>query len=260
MQLIDTHAHLYLKHFDNERLDVVKRAVDAGVRNILLPNIDENTIKPMLQLCAEFPRNCMPMMGIHPTSVRQQYLKQLEIAGEQLSRTGYCAVGETGIDLYHSKTFIKEQKIVFEKHIELADRHDLPLVIHSRNSLNEIFGILKSNNSKRLRGVFHCFPGDPDQAYKVIELGFMIGIGGVVTYKNSMAVKLVEEIDLQHILLETDAPFLTPAPKRGKRNESSYLIYIAEKIAEIINADVNFVAKTTSKNALDLFKISSYDG
>jgi len=257
VQLIDTHAHLYLKQFDSERSLVVKRAVEAGISHILLPNIDENTIKPMLQFCAEFSRNCIPMMAIHPTSVRQQYRKQIEIAEEQLSKSGYCAVGETGIDLYHDKTFSKEQSIVFEKHIELADRYDLPLVIHSRNSLDEIFKILENNNCERLRGVFHCFPGNVEQAYRAIELGFMIGIGGVVTYKNSMAAKVVEEIDLQHILLETDAPYLAPVPKRGKRNESSYLVYIAERIAEIKNSDVNFVAKTTSKNAINLFKISS---
>ncbi len=256
MQLIDTHAHLYLKQFDSERSFILKRAVDAGVSRVLLPNIDENTIKPMLQVCAEFPDNCCPMMAIHPTSIKKEYHKQLHVVEEQLKKQNFCAVGETGIDLYRDKTFSKEQSIAFEKHIEMAYQYDLPLVIHSRNSLDEIFKILQNNNNQRLRGVFHCFPGDVEQAYRVIELGFMIGIGGVVTYKNSTMVKVAQEIDLEHILLETDAPYLAPVPERGKRNECSYLIYVAEKIADIKKTDIKTVASITSKNALDLFKIS----
>ncbi len=255
MQLIDTHAHLYLEQFDHDRTLAVKRALESGVTHMLLPNVDEATISSMMQLHSSFPGNCIPMMAIHPTSVTKDYARQLDTIEKQLENHQFCAIGESGIDLYWDKTFFKEQCAAFEKHIELAVHFDLPLVIHSRNSLNEIFDILQNNRDKNLRGVFHCFPGNTGQAHEVIDLGFMIGVGGVVTFKNSTIAKVVENIGLEHILLETDAPYLAPVPKRGKRNESSYLVYIAEKIANIKKADVNEVASVTSKNAIDVFKL-----
>ncbi len=258
MQLIDTHAHLYLDHFDTDRQQAVKRAVNNGIGRMLLPNVDQSTIEPMLKLSNEFPGKCIPMIAIHPTSIKKNYEKQIELVEEKLNVFNFCAIGETGIDLYWDKTFFKQQLSAFEKHIELAISYNLPLVIHSRSSLKEIFDVLENYKNKNLRGVFHCFPGDTEQAYKVIELGFMIGVGGVITYKNSKIKKVVEEIDLNNILIETDAPYLAPVPKRGKRNESSYLIYIAEKIAEIKNTNKDKVANITTKNAVNLFKLNNF--
>ncbi len=253
MQLIDTHAHLYLQQFDQDRTVVVKRAIDSGVSHMLLPNVDQTTISQMMQLHGDFPESCIPMMALHPTSVKNDWKKQFLSIEKQLEKNKFCAIGETGIDLYWDKTFYKKQCEVFEKHIELAGHYDLPLVIHSRNSLKEILDIMKNKSGSNIHGVFHCFPGNVEEANKVIELGFMIGVGGVVTYKNSAIAKVVENIDLKHLLLETDAPYLAPVPKRGKRNESSYLVFIAEKIAEIKGIHVNEVAAVTTNNAINLF-------
>lgn len=255
MQLIDTHAHLYLEQYDQDRTQIIERAIDSGVNKILLPNVDENTINPMLNLCRSFPDNCIPMMAIHPTSVKQNYSEQISIVKDYLKDFNFCAIGETGIDLYWDNTYQKEQCDIFEKHIELACNYNLPLVIHSRNSLNEIFDILEKYKKQNLQGVFHCFPGNVEQAYEAVKFGFMIGVGGVVTYKNSKLADVVEKVDLKHLLLETDAPYLSPVPKRGKRNESSYLIHVAEKIAQIKNTDIDHVAKVTTKNAVNTFNL-----
>jgi len=221
---------------------------------MLLPNIDSSSVAGMIDLCKEFPGNCFPMMGLHPTSVKENYTEELELVDEWLKRKKFYGIGETGIDLYWDKTFVREQEMAFIHQIELAKKYELPLVIHSRNSFEKIYSIVLKQNSPELKGVFHCFTGNINQAYKIIDLGFMLGIGGVVTFKNSGLDKVVEKIDLKNIILETDSPFLTPVPFRGKRNESAYTFYIAEKVAELKNKTLEEVAEITTNNANQLFK------
>jgi TatD DNase family protein len=255
MFLIDTHTHLYLEEFDNDRTEVINRAIENDVRYMLLPNIDSSSTEPMLNLCDLFPGNCFPMMGLHPTSVKENYQDELKKVEELLKKRKFYGIGETGIDLYWDKTFIEEQKIAFSRQVELAKEYNLPIVIHSRDSFDEIYEILLKLNSDELTGVFHCFTGDYEQAKKVTGLGLKLGIGGVLTFKNSNLDKVLEGIDLEHIILETDSPYLTPTPFRGKRNESSYVKYVAEKLATVKNITVDTVYRITSKNAIDLFKL-----
>lgn len=221
---------------------------------MLLPNIDSSSIDDMLNLCGQFPNFCFPMMGLHPTSVKENYKDELDIAKDWLGKRKFCAIGETGIDLYWDKTFIKEQQEAFNRQIELAKNYRLPIVIHMRNSFEEIFEIVKQHASPELSGVFHCFTGNLDQAKKIIDMNFMLGIGGVVTFKNSGLDKVIENIDVKHLLLETDAPFLAPVPYRGKRNESAYLQIIAHKVAQIKNKSIEEIAAVTTANAKQLFK------
>ncbi len=253
MKFVDTHTHLYLEQFDTDSREVVNKAIDAGVKHLLLPNVDLETVEPMLKLAEQFPDICLPMMALHPTSVKENHLESLEEIRNLLFSGRFIAVGETGIDLYWDKTFIKEQIFCFEKHIEWALKLDLPLIIHSRKSLNEIFNVLSNYKDSKLKGIFHCFPGNINEAQKAVELGFYLGIGGVVTYKNSEMSKVVKEIPLKHLLLETDAPYLPPVPYRGKRNESSYIPIIAQKIAELKNIPIEVVAETTTDSAVKLF-------
>lgn len=255
MNLIDTHTHLYLSAFDNDREQVIKSALNDGVRKFLLPNIDNSTVLPMLKLTGQFPEACFPMMGLHPTSVKDDYNKELIMVANWLPKEPFCAIGEIGIDLYRDKQFLQEQNRAFRYQIELALEHNLPVVIHSRQSFEVIINVLKEFKDPQLRGVFHSFTGSLEQAYKAIELGFKLGIGGIVTFKNSGLDKVVEKISLEHIVLETDSPYLAPAPRRGKRNESAYLLYIANKLAEIFSTDIEKVADITSANAIELFGI-----
>jgi TatD DNase family protein len=222
---------------------------------MLLPNIDSRSVDGMLSLCNAFPENCFPMMGLHPTSVKDNFEEELQLLDEWFEKQKFYAVGETGIDLYWDKTYQKEQEETFIHQINLAKNSKLPIVIHTRNSFDEIFAILEKHNSKELTGVFHCFTGNLPQAEKILEMGFMLGIGGVVTFKNSGLDKVVDELNLKHIVLETDAPYLAPIPYRGKRNESAYILIIADRIAEIKNMTVEKVAEITSANARSLFKI-----
>jgi TatD DNase family protein len=255
MFLIDTHTHLYLEEFDTDRHEMVKRAIQQGVNKMLLPNIDSGSIDGMLELCQAFPENCLPMMGLHPTSVKENFEEELKIVDEWLEKQKFYAIGETGIDLYWDKSHQKEQELAFIHQIKLAKKHKLPIVIHSRNSFDQLFAILENHIEPGLTGVFHCFTGNLDQAEKIINMGFMLGIGGVITFKNSGLDKVVDELTLDHIILETDAPFLAPVPYRGKRNESAYTQIIAQKIAEIKNITLEAVAEITSANARRLFKI-----
>lgn len=255
MFLIDTHTHLYLEEFNSDRHEMVERAIEAGVYKMILPNIDRDSIDGMLELCQKFPENCLPMMGLHPTSVKENFEEELKIADEWLEKQKFYAIGETGIDLYWDKTHQKEQELAFVHQINLAKEHKLPIVIHSRNSFDELIAILENHIEPDLTGVFHCFTGNLDQAEKIINMGFMLGIGGVITFKNSGLDKVVDELTLDHIILETDAPFLAPLPYRGKRNESAYAQIIAQKIAEIKNITQDAVAEITSMNARRLFKI-----
>ncbi len=255
MQLIDTHTHIYLKQFDGDRQAVIERAVDAGIKKQLMPNIDSRTIEPMLAVAEEFSENCLPMMALHPTSVKANFSNELEIIQKWFTQENFIAVGETGIDLYWDKTFAAQQKESLAQHIQWAADYNLPLVLHSRNSLDEIFDVLGAHRHLSVTGVFHCFPGDADQAKKAIDMGFVLGIGGVVTYKNSMMADVVKAVGLDHIILETDAPYLAPAPYRGKRNESTYLVNIAERVANIRSVPIEEVASVTTTNATRLFNL-----
>ena len=230
MIFTDTHTHLYLNAFDEDRDKVVKKAITENVECMLLPNIDRGSVDGLLKLCNKFPDNCFPMMGLHPTSVKDNYREELESVKDWFEKGDFIAVGEIGIDLYWDKTYQKEQEEAFRFQIDLAIDKDLPIVIHSRESFDEIFQVLEDYRNTELKGVFHCFTGTAKQAGLAIELGFYLGIGGVVTFKNSGLDKVVENVDMEHLLLETDSPFLAPMPFRGKRNESSYINLIANKI------------------------------
>jgi TatD DNase family protein len=256
MQFIDTHTHLYLNEFDADREIAVQQAIDAGVEIMLLPNIDNTSWKPMLELCRQFPSNCYAMAGLHPTSVTPETIDQeLTEVARQLETGKYIAVGEMGIDLYWDKTHQGLQEEVFRTQLQWAKKYKLPVAIHVRKSFDEVWQILKPEIGPDLKGVFHCFPGDEMQAWRVIEAGFLLGIGGVVTFKNSGLQKVVAAVGPEHIILETDAPFLAPAPYRGKRNEPAYIPVIAEKVAELCGKTVEEVAEITTNNALKLFNL-----
>jgi TatD DNase family protein len=256
MIITDSHAHLYLNAFDDDRHDVVRNAIARGVKYMFLPNIDRDSISPMMDLVNEFPGNCFPMMGLHPTSVDKDYMEQLRIVEEWLKKRKFCAIGEMGIDLYWDKTFFPEQQEAFRIQAGLALEYDLPLVIHSRNSFDEIFALLDEVYKPGLKGVFHCFTGNLEQAEHIINLGFLLGIGGVLTYKNSGLPEVLERISLEHIILETDAPFLSPVPYRGKRNESAFTVEVAKKLAEVKGVSMEVVADITTGNALKLFGVN----
>ncbi len=255
MNIIDTHTHLFLPQFDKDRKEVLKRAIDHGVKKMILPNIDEESVEPMLNLTKEFPNNCYPTMGMHPSSINDNYNVQLDKIEKILISGKYYAIGETGIDLYWDKTYKKEQSEAFKRHISWAKKYSLPLIIHSREAVTPLINILSKKEYKDVSGVFHSFTGTAEQAKKIIKLGFKIGVGGIVTFKNAGIDKMVSQLSIDDIILETDAPYLAPVPKRGKRNESAYTIFIAEKIGEIFNISVEKVAEKTNNNAVKLFDL-----
>ncbi len=256
MILIDTHTHIYLNEFDSDRDLAIERAMDKGIKFMMLPNIDITSVESMQTVCRKYPTNCFPMIGLHPTSVKPDYEQTLAHLESHFKTQTFYAIGETGIDLYWDKTYLKEQEKAFIIQMEWAVEHKLPIVIHSRNSMNEIIKLVKDFNNPALKGIFHCFPGSLQQAHEVIKMGFLLGIGGVVTYKNSGLAKVVEAIDLKNIVLETDAPFLPPVPYCGQRNESAYIYDIAAFIAQIKHISVEKVAEITTHNALALFNIT----
>ena len=254
MTLTDTHTHLFAEEFDSDRKEVVQRAILAGVNKLFLPNIDSSSIAAMFALEKQFPENCFPMMGLHPCSVKENYLEELKIIEDWFLKRKFSAVGEIGMDYHWDKTFIPQQKDAFSKQIDLAKKYNLPIVIHQRECFDDVFEIVKSKNGNNLKGIFHCFTGTIEEANRIISLGgFKMGIGGAVTYKNSKLPEVLKQIDLKHIVLETDSPYLTPVPHRGKRNESSFIIFVAQKIAEVKGITVEEVAKITTKNAEDIF-------
>jgi TatD DNase family protein len=253
MILTDTHTHLYLDAFEADRDLMVNRAFNQGIRYMLLPNINSQSIAPMLGLCEKYPENIFPMIGLHPTDVKADFQYELEIVQGWLDKRKFYAVGETGIDLYWDKTFLKEQKNALKSQIALAKKYKLPIVLHSRDSFDEIFEVIDETIDEKLTGVFHCFSGNREQAEKIISWGFKLGIGGVLTFKNSGLDKAIVDIPPEYLILETDSPFLAPNPHRGKRNESSYIRLIAEKLAEIRGLAVSEIAAITTKNAIDLF-------
>ncbi len=255
--LIDTHAHLYLEEFDGDRKEMINRALDAGVHRFYLPNIDSSSIESMLQMEVDFPGQCLAMMGLHPCSVNENYLSELAMVEKWLAQRSFKAIGEIGIDLYWDTTFQKLQEKAFLTQLGWARELDLPIVIHSRNSIDLIIELLSQETDGKLRGVFHCFTGTAEQAARVMDLGFFMGIGGVLTFKNSGLAEVVKDIPLERLILETDSPYLAPTPYRGKRNESAYIKIIAEKLASVKNIDLEKVALQTTKNAEEIFEKKS---
>ncbi len=256
MQLIDTHTHLFLEQFDKDRDEVVNRAIKSGVEKLFLPNIDSSSITDMLNLANKYPDNCYPLMGLHPTSVDENFEKELETVEEYLKKQKFYGIGEIGIDLYWDKTFLPQQEQAFIHQIKLAKQYSLPIVIHVRDSFEETLRIVDKYNDDKLTGIFHCFTGSYEQANHIIQYGgFKLGIGGVLTFKNSKLDQVVQKIPLEHIVLETDSPYLAPSPYRGKRNESAYVVKVAEKLAEIYGLPLQEVAKITSDNAGQIFGV-----
>jgi TatD DNase family protein len=255
VQIIDTHTHLYLNQFREDIDDVIAQAKENGVKKFIFPAIDSSHFERMHNLKKKYPNDIFLMSGLHPTDVKENYKDELDFVVNTLKTFDYVAIGEIGIDLYWDKTFIKQQQEAFRFQIRLAVKNNLPIVIHCREAFDEIFEILDKENCDKLRGVFHCFTGNIDQAKRAIDLGFVLGIGGVVTFKNGGIDKFLHKIDLKNIVLETDSPYLAPAPFRGKRNESSYLIYILEKLSEIYGISKEKIAEITSKNAEKVFRL-----
>ena len=252
---IYSHSHLYLEAFETDRTEVIFRAKEAGISHILLPNIDSTSWEQMLSLITLNPGYCFPMAGLHPTSVLPETAeKELGLVEQQLNKGGFYALGEIGIDLYWDKTHLELQEDVFRTQLHWAKKWKLPVAIHVRNSYNEVWRILKQELTSDLNGVFHCFPGNVIQAKQVIEAGFKLGIGGVVTFKNSGMQEVVKTFGPEHIILETDSPFLAPVPYRGKRNEPFYIPLIAEKVGELCGLSITDVGLITSENAKELFK------
>lgn len=252
-KFIDTHAHSYLEHFNEDREDMIQRARTAGLQAILLPGIDSSSYDSLIELSDANPDFFYSMIGLHPTSVKENYKDELEFVEKKLKERNFIAIGEIGIDLYWDKTFLKEQMDAFSIQIDWADTFDLPFIIHARDSFKEVFEVLDSKKRKFL-GVFHAFSGSVEIAQKAIGLGFKLGIGGVLTYKKSGLAEVVQQIGLEHLVLETDSPYLPPVPHRGQRNESAYIIHTAQKLADIYGAKLEEVARITTENAQQVFK------
>lgn len=255
--LIDTHSHLFLEEFAEDLPQVMERARNAGVSYIFMPNIDSTTIESMLSVCNAYPGYCFPMIGLHPTSVNESYERELAIVYERLSApNNFIAIGEIGLDLYWDKTFLKEQLVAFEKQIEWALEFNLPIVIHSREAFDYIYKVMEPYKNTALSGVFHSFTGTQEEADRLLEFdGFFLGINGVVTFKKSTLPETLLTVPLERIILETDSPYLTPVPNRGKRNESAYVKDTLNKVAEIYRMTDEYVAEVTSENALKVFGI-----
>jgi TatD DNase family protein len=255
MILIDTHSHIYLPEFEADRAQMQERAEKEGIRKILMPAIDSSTHEAMLKLEEDYPETCLSMMGLHPCSVKESPDAELKIARDHFEKRPFIAVGETGLDFYWDKTFIQQQYTAFHQQIEWALHYDIPVVIHSRNAIDECIKVVEEHQKGKLKGVFHCFSGNFEQAGKIIDLGFYMGIGGVLTFKNSGLDAVMGKLNLDHVVLETDAPYLAPVPFRGKRNEPSYLNYVLEKLAAIKNLSKEEIASITTANAEKLFKL-----
>ena len=254
--LIDTHTHLYSSQFDQDREEVIQQSINNGVDKFLLPNIDKSSIQGMLSLQQKFPLNFYAMMGLHPCFVDQNWEQELEEIKTLLQQERIVAIGEIGIDLYWDKTYVEQQKEAFTRQISWAKEMNLPIVIHARDSFSEIYSVLDQVNDERLKGVFHCFTGSAEDVSKIQSYGgFKFGIGGVLTFKKSGLDEVVKNIPIEEILLETDAPYLAPTPHRGKRNESTYLPLIASKLSDIFEISEQEVARITSQNAMELFRL-----
>lgn len=252
--LIDTHTHLYDEKFEADRSEMILRAISGGVGKMYLPNCDSTTIDGMLALEHEFPEHCFSMMGVHPCYIKENYQEELRIVRSWLDTRPFSAVGEIGLDYYWDKTFVEQQKQAFRQQLEWAIEFNRPVVIHTRDSMQDTVDIVREYHSKGIRGVFHCFTGSYEIASQLIDMNFYLGIGGVLTYKNAGIQEVIQRIDLKHLVLETDAPYLTPHPFRGKRNESLYVKIVAEKLAELKGVSTAEVEEITTLNAEKLFK------
>ena len=256
MIITDTHTHLYVEQFDDDRDEMINRAISEGVQRFFIPAIDSTYTESMLELKRSHPDRIHLMMGLHPTHVKpDSYLNELDHVAEMLRTNDFVAVGEIGIDLYWDKSTLEIQKEAFRYQIGLAKEHGLPIVIHSRDSFDEIFSVLEPEAEDNLFGIFHCFTGTPEQAERAIGLNFKLGIGGVVTFKNGKIDQYLNRIGLEHIVLETDSPYLAPVPYRGKRNESAYIVEVLNKLSEIYDLPVEEIAEVTTRNSQDVFKI-----
>jgi len=253
LKWIDTHCHLYVHEFDADRDEMIRRALSGRIGKLMLPNIDEGTVPDMWKLVNQFPTQCFPMMGLHPCSVKADYEEILDRMEAEFSVRQYIGVGETGIDLYWDKTFEKEQVTAFERHIQWAKRFDLPIIIHSRESLDLTIEVISNHQDGSLRGIFHCFSGSTEQVNKIDNLGFKVGIGGVVTYKKAGLAELLPEIPSRMLVLETDSPYLAPVPHRGKRNEPIFILDVANKVAEALNMPLSELADLTTANAEEVY-------
>lgn len=255
MIITDTHTHLYSEAFNEDRSEMIHRAIAQGVSRFFIPAIDSAYTKSMLQLEKDFPEYVFLMMGLHPTHVKDNYKEELKHVSAMLANRNFYAVGEIGIDLYWDKTTLDIQKEAFKHQIQLAKKYKLPIVIHCREAFKEIFEVLESEKSDDLFGIFHCFTGSLDQAHQAISYNMKLGIGGVATFKNGKIDQFLNQIDLKHIVLETDAPYLAPVPYRGKRNESVYIIKVLEKLSQIYNVSLGDIADITTQNSKAIFKI-----
>ncbi len=255
MVLTDTHAHLYTEAFDEDRDEMIRRAIDAGIERFFIPAIDSTYTQAMLELEAAYPENMFLMTGLHPTHVKENYKEELEHVEEMLEKRSFFAIGEIGVDLYWDKSFLKQQQAAFKHQIRLAKRYGLPIVIHCRDAFDEVFEVLESERADNLYGIFHCFTGNLEQARRAISYNMKLGIGGVATFKNGKIDQFLNQIDIQHIVLETDSPYLAPTPYRGKRNESAYLIKVQEKLADIYGKSLEDIATITTENSKAIFNI-----
>ena len=255
MVLTDTHTHLYYETDAVKRSELMQRCNQNGISRLFLPNVDAASVPLMFELLEAYPANCYPMLGLHPCSVKDNWEEELAVIQPALHQHKIYAIGEIGIDLYWDKTFLTEQIHAFKLQIKWAKALKLPIVIHCRDAFDEVYQVLLDERDENLRGIFHCFTGTLEQAEKIIALGFYLGIGGVITYKNAGLDKILPQIDLKHVVLETDSPYLTPVPYRGKPNESSYLIYVAQKVADLYQIFVEEVAEITTENSKKIFGV-----
>ncbi|MET0242048.1 MAG: TatD family hydrolase [Flavitalea sp.] len=251
--LIDTHSHLYSEEFAADRAEMIQRAVSEGVTKIYLPAIDSNSAASMLDLEKNYPETCISMMGLHPCYVKENFEEELQFVRDWLEKRRFAAVGEIGLDYYWDRNFDEQQKIAFSTQMDWAIEFDVPIVIHSRESMDDSIALVRSKKADKLRGIFHCFSGTYEQALEIIDLGFLLGIGGVLTYKKSGLAEIVEKLPMDKLVLETDAPYLSPVPFRGKRNESSYLKYVVSRMAEIKRLPEQEIARITTENANRIF-------
>jgi TatD DNase family protein len=255
LKLVDSHAHIYSEEFKEDQAAAVAKAREAGVEKIYMPNIDHTSIDAMLETEAAFPDQCIPMMGLHPTYVKKDFERELYLVEEWLNKRPFAAVGECGIDLYWDKTFLPQQQDALKVQLELAKKHKLPIILHTRDSFDETYELVAAAQDGTLRGIFHCFSGTPAQAAKVKELNFLMGIGGVATFKNGGLDKVLPHVALEDLVLETDCPYLAPVPYRGKRNEPAYIPLVLKRVAELMQKSEEEVATITTQNALNLFKL-----
>lgn len=253
MQYIDSHVHIYSKKYDDDRDDVIRRSVENGVGRLYMPNIDEESIDAMLEAELKYPDICIPMMGLHPCDVKKDFEKALYTMEAWIDKREFAGIGETGLDLYWDKTFFEQQKEALRIQIQWAKQKKWPIILHCRESMDETIEVIKEEKTADLKGIFHCFSGTLDQAKEIIDLGFLLGIGGVATYKNGGLDKILNELGLEHVVLETDGPYLAPVPHRGKRNSPEYIPIIAERVGDLTQSDLEKVSKATLENSIRIF-------